>query len=42
MKRGFEPIEPYDAGPALVAFWLAIAVFLAIRLLEWKAGWLWP
>lgn len=40
MNLRFEPNPPNDALPALVAFWLAIAIFAAIKLLEWKAGWI--
>lgn len=38
MMRGEQPIDPNDAGPALVAFWLAIAFFVAVKVLEWPWG----
>lgn len=42
MKR-FEPRpEEVDALGALIAFWLAISFFVAVKIVEWKAGWLWP
>lgn len=42
MIRFEPPPEDTDALPALIAFWLAISFFVAVKILEWKAGWLWP
>lgn len=38
MKIFNPPPEQTDALGALIAFWLAIALFVAIKLLEWPWG----